>query len=398
MAVFEYVAKDSTGNILSGSYTDVESVRELRQEMKKLGYSLVKAHREKRFLGKRARIRKSDIVTFAYELAGMYSAGLSIVRCLETMESQTENTSLKSILVDIKQKVETGLPLHRAFACHSEVFSDFFIGMIEAGQAGGKLGETLTMAADYLEKQEELKSKVRSAFAYPIVVSVMCMIIVSALVIFVIPVFQKMYSQLHVTLPGPTLVLVAISEAVRRFWMIIIPGVAGMIYVVRKALKITRVKNVVDSLKLKMPVFGSLNRLVVVSRFMRTFTMMLSAGIGIVESLELAKRVVGNKVMNDIGTEIQGKIIVGSSLAEPMTAFDIFPPIIHQLAGAGEEAGILPDMLLKGVDFLDAAIERKIRSLLTKLEPILSAVLGAVVGGILLGVYLPMFDYMGQIK
>lgn len=398
MAVFEYIAKDSTGNILSGSYTDVESIRQLRQEMKKLGYSLVKAHKEKQFFGKKARIKKSDIVTFAYELAGMYTAGLSIVRCLETMESQTENGSLKSVIIDIKQKVETGLPLHEAFAAHREVFSDFFIGMVEAGQTGGKLGETLNMAANYLEKQEELKSKVRSAFAYPIVVSVMCMIIVSALVVFVIPVFQKMYSQLHVTLPLPTLILVAISEAARRFWAIIIPGVAIMIYVCRKILKIPEVKIWLDSIKLKIPVFGPLNRLVVVSRFMRTFAMMLSAGIGIVESLELAKRIVGNKVMEDVGTAIQEKIMVGSSLAEPMAEFNIFPPIIHQLAGAGEEAGVLPEMLLKGVDFLDAAIERKVQSLLTKLEPILSVVLGSIVGGILLGVYLPMFDYMGQIK
>lgn len=398
MAVFEYTAKDSMGNTLSGSYTDVESIGQLRQEMKKLGYSLVKAHREKQFLGKKAKVKKSDVVTFAYELAGMYSAGLSIVRCLETVESQTENNSLKSIVTDIRQKVETGIPLQEAFACHSEVFSDFFVGMIEAGQAGGKLGETLTMAADYLERQEELKSKVRSAFAYPVVVSVMCMIIVSALVVFVIPVFQKMYSQLHVTLPAPTLVLVAISEAARRFWMIIIPGVAIMIYAGRKILKIPQVIIWLDSIKLKIPVFGRLNRLVVVSRFMRTFAMMLSAGIGIVESLELAKRVVGNKVMADIGTVIQEKIMVGSSLAEPMAEFDIFPPIVHQLAGAGEEAGVLPEMLLKGVDFLDVAIERKIRSLLTKLEPILSVVLGSIVGGILLGVYLPMFDYMGQIK
>lgn len=398
MAVFEYIAKDSTGNTLSGSYTDIESIRELRQEMKKLGYSLVKAHREKQFLDKKAKIKNSDVVTFAYELAGMYSAGLSIVKCLETVESQTENISLKSVITDIRQKVESGLPLPEAFAGYNEVFSDFFIGMIEAGQAGGKLSETLTMAADYLEKQEELKSKVRSAFAYPVVVSVMCLLIVSALMIFVIPVFQKMYSQLHVTLPGPTLVLVAISEAARRFWPVIIPGVAVIVYGARKIIKMPQVKIRLDSIKLKIPVFGPLNRLVVVSRFMRTFAMMLSAGVGVVESLELSKRVVGNKVMEDVGSVIQEKIMVGSSLAEPMAEFDIFPPIVYQLAGAGEEAGVLPEMLLKGVDFLDAAIERRIRSLLTKLEPVLSVVLGAIVGGILLGVYLPMFDYMGQIK
>ena len=398
MAVFEYIAKDTKGNTLSGSYTDIESMRQLKQEMKKLGYSLVKAHKEKPFQDKRGKIKRSEIVTFAYELAGMYSAGLSIVRCLETMESQTENQSLQSVITDIKQKVEIGHTLREAFASHSDVFSDFFIGMIEAGQAGGKLAETLNMAANYLEKQEQLKNKVRSAFAYPVVVSVMCLIIVSALVMFVIPVFQKMYAQLHVTLPIPTLVLVAISEAARHYWMVIILSVAAIIYISRKILKNPKTRQWLDAVKLKIPVFGPLNRLVVVSRFTRTFAMMLSAGISVVDSLELAKSVVGNKVMEDIGSVMQEKIITGSSLAEPMAQFDIFPPIIHQLAGAGEEAGVLPEMLLKGVDFLDSAIERKVKSLLTKLEPILSVILGAIVGGILLGVYLPMFDYMGQIK
>lgn len=398
MAVYEYIAKDSSGNTFSGSYTDVESIRELKREMQKLGYSLVKAHREKYSIGKGGKIKQSSIVTFAYEFSGMYSAGLSIIRCLETLEVQNDNPAMKKVLSDIRQQVETGLSLKDAFERHKDIFSDFFIGMIEAGETGGKLSETLDMAAKYLEKQAELKNKVQSAFIYPIVVSVMCMLIVSALVIFVIPVFQKLYSQLHVTLPLPTLVLVMVSEAARRYWMIVLPCLAGMIYTFRKISKVTAIRARLDRIKLRLPVFGELNRMVVVSRFIRTFSMMLSAGIGIVESLELAKHVAGNKVMEDIGTVVQEKVMVGSSLAEPLSEFDVFPPMIHQLAGAGEEAGILPEMLLKGVDFLDAAIERKVASLLTKLEPILSVVLGGVVGGILLGVYLPMFDYMGQIK
>lgn len=398
MAVFEYIAKDSSGNTFSGSYTNVDNIRELKREMQKLGYSLVKAHREKQATGKNRKIKRASIVTFAYEFSGMYSAGLSILRCLETLEQQTDNIDLKLILSDIRQHVETGLSLKEAFERHKDVFSDFFIGMVEAGETGGKLSETLDMAAKYLENQAELRSKVRSAFAYPIVVSVMCLLIVSALVVFVIPVFQKLYSQLHVSLPTPTLILVAISEGARHYWMIIVPVLSVSIYAFRKISKVPIVKEWLDRAKLRIPVFGKLNQMVVVSRFMRTFSMMLSAGIGVVESMELAKRVSGNKVMEDIGAVIQEKIMVGSTLAEPLSEFDIFPPMIHQLAGAGEEAGILPEMLLKGVDFLDAAIERKIRSLLMKLEPILSVALGAIVGGILLGVYLPMFDYMGQIK
>lgn len=223
MAVFEYIAKDSAGNTFSGSYTNVENIRELKREMQKLGYSLVKAHREKGPTGEGRKIKQSSIVTFAYEFSGMYSAGLSIIRCLETLEQQTDNAAMRSVLSDIRQQVETGLSLKEAFERHRDIFSDFFIGMVEAGETGGKLSETLDMAAKYLEKQAELKSKVCSAFAYPAIVSVMCLLIVSALVIFVIPVFQKLYSQLHVSLPGPTLILIAISEGARHYWMIIIP-------------------------------------------------------------------------------------------------------------------------------------------------------------------------------
>jgi len=399
MAVYEYMAKDSTGNEFSGVYMDVDSKSALRQELEKMGYILVKARREKRSIRKnRNRIRQSEIIAFAYEFAGMYGAGLSIVRCLETFELQVENLALKSIITDVRQRIETGSSLEEAFEKYRSIFSDFFLGMVEAGEAGGKLAETLQMAAEYLEKQAELKNRVKSAFAYPVVVTVMCVAIVSALVIFVIPVFQKLYHQLNVPLPGPTLLLIIISQVARQYWWIALPGALLVVLMIRQLFKNRFIRTKFDLLKLDLPVFGRLNRMVVVSRFVRTFAMMSSAGIPLVEALDFAKRVANNSEMRRIAKIMQEEIMTGNSVASPMSRFPIFPPMIVQLAAAGEEAGILPEMLTKGVDFLDSNIERSIKAMITKIEPILSVIMGAIVGTILLGVYLPMFDYMGHVK
>ncbi|MCD6393786.1 MAG: type II secretion system F family protein [Planctomycetes bacterium] len=399
MAVFEYVAKDSTGSEFTGVYTDVESTKDLRHELSKMGYSLVKAHCQRKTGGGRKRkVKQADIVAFAFEFAGMYGAGLSIVRCLETFEGQAENSALKSIITDIREHVDTGLSLAEAFEKHRAVFSDFFLGMVEAGEKGGRLAETLQMAADYLEKQSELRNKVRSAFAYPIAVGVMCCLIVTALVIFVIPVFQKLYSQLHIDLPGPTLMLILISEIVRHYWMIAVPAIGITVFLIRRICRNPQVKKKLDSFKLKMPVFGKLNRMVVVSRFIRTFSMMAQAGVTVVEAIELARRVANNYEMEKIADNLKEEVMVGNSLAGPMSKYPLFPSMIVQLTAAGEEAGILPEMLGKGVEFLDSHIERTIQSLINKIEPIMSVLMGAIVGTILLGVYLPMFDYMGHVK
>jgi len=399
MPDFKYVAKDSGGNEFSGVYTDIDNVRKLKSELAKMGYTLVKVHRSRRNIESRnRRISRAEIVTFAYEFAGMYSAGLSITRCLETFEVQIENLTFKEIITDIRSHVETGLTLKDAFSKYRKVFSDFFVGMVEAGEAGGKLGETLQMAAVYLEKQNDLKKQVKAAFSYPIIVGVMCLLIVTGLMIFVIPVFQKLYSQLNVTLPGPTLLLIGLSRMFREYWWFTLPMILLIVFIIRRISGNPHFKARLDFFKLNMPVFGRLNKMVMVSHFVRTFAMMSKAGVSVVESLDLARDVADNTEMDKIVKTMQEEIITGSSVSVPMGKFTIFPPMIVQMAAAGEEAGILPEMLSKGVDFLDTQIDMLIKSILVKIEPVLSLIMGTVVGTILLGVYLPMFDYMGHIK
>ena len=399
MAVFEYKAEDESGNIFSGVYRDIDTLSELRQELERLGYALVKARRIKKISReKKRKVKQADVVNFAHRFAGMCSAGLSISRCLEVLEEQTEDPPFKSRISDIRQHVETGSSLKDAFGKYKDVFSDFFLGMLEAGESGGRLSNTLKMAAVYLEKQNDLKRQVRAAFAYPVVVSVMCLLVVSYLIVFVIPVFAKVYQQLHVSLPGPTLALLNLSVFVRELWVFILFGILGCVVLGRKLSKKPRVQAWWQAFKLRMPVFGKLNEMLVVSRFLRTFAMLASAGVSYIDAFGIAGVVANNHTVRNIGTELQKRIETGITLTEAMSDYEIFPPMIIQLAAAGEEAGVLPEMLNKGVDFLDKDIDRTINALLVKLEPTLTVVMGTVVGFILMGVYLPMFDYMSHLK
>ncbi len=398
MAVFEYEAKDESGSVFSGVYRDIDNVAALRQELSQLGYMLIRARRRRTPRSASRRIKQAEIVTFAYRFAGMCTAGLSIARCFEVLEEQTENQQLKAVTADIRQRVETGSSLKDAFARHKDIFSEFFLGMIEAGESGGKLSKTLETAAVYLEKQADLKRQVKAAFMYPALVGTMCIFIVAYLVTFVIPIFNKVYEQLHISLSGPTLMLVAISSFVRGHWPFILIAALGIFVLVRKLSGKPQWQERWHAFKLEMPVFGKLNRMLTVSRFMRTFAMLASAGVSYLEAFEIAGVVANNITLKRICARLQEKVGAGNTVTEAISEYEIFPPILVQLAAAGEEAGVLPDMLNKGVDFLDKDIGRTVNALLVKLEPMLTVIMGAVVGFILMAVYLPMFDYMSHLK
>lgn len=277
MAVYEYTARDGTGNEFNGSY-DIDSVAILRDELAKMGYVLVKT-RSKTKVAKKQRIKQADVVAFAYQFAGMCSAGLPITKCLGTLEEQAENHAFKCVIAEIRHDVEGGSSLHKAFEKHRKLFSDFFLGMVEAGESASKLSEALNLSAEYLEKRMELKRKVRAAFAYPIFVGVVCLLVLTGLLVFVVPVFAKIYRQLHVTLPAPTLLLVSLSNLIRHWWWAIPLALIPAALALRSILRSPLIRAKSDVFKLNMPVFGRLNRLVVVSQFTRTLAMLSSVGV-----------------------------------------------------------------------------------------------------------------------
>lgn len=401
MTAYQYVAEDARGGRISGVYEDVPDQEHLQEDLGKLGYRVLEARRMDRrssAVQTRGKIRPAEIVAFAYEFSGMFTAGLTVVRCLETMEEQATNEQMRTILSSVRKSIETGSSIAQAFEPYRPIFGDFFMGMLEAGQTGGKLSQTLGTAAEYYEKQMAVNNKIKGAFIYPVVVALLCAVILSAIVIFVIPVFQRLYQQLHIELPLPTQILILISGLFRHhFW--IFPLLLGMGYWGWKGIRGNAgVKAKLDRFCLKTPVVGPLIQMMLVSRYIRTFAMMSSAGIGVLTALQQARQVCHHAVMDAIGERLEQEIMTGGTLSRPLAQERIFPPVIVQLAHAGEESGLLAEMLTKGADYLDNAIERRTSAILVKLEPLLSVVMGLVVGLILLGVYLPMFDYMSHIK
>jgi type II secretory pathway component PulF len=249
-----------------------------------------------------------------------------------------------------------------------------------------------------LEKQVQVRQKVKAAFAYPLVVTGLSLAVIGFLLVFVIPVFSKLYQQVNAPLPGPTLALVAASAILRNWWWLLLVLVGGGIAGARRALKRPRVRAFWDDLKLNLPVFGRLNQMLVVCHFLRTFAMLASVGVPFVKALEMAGLVANNYRMGEVTKDLQRTIESGSPLTESLKRHGIFPPIVVQLAASGEEVGELPEMLNRGADLLDRDVDRLVASLMVKLEPVLTLLMGTVVGFVLMGAYLPMFDYIGHLK
>ena len=398
MATYDYTARDLNGNRIVGAYDDIGSVALLRQELEKMGYALVKARRRKNQTQRSGKVKQAEVVPFIYKFAEMYSAGLSITRSLEVLQEQSENPAFGSLIADVRHDIENGLSLEKAFGKHSSVFSDFFCGMLEAGESGGKLSEALDMSARYLEKQMDIRRKVKAALTYPIVVGGVCFIVVGGLLVFVVPIFSKLYKQLRVPLPGPTQALVILSSLLRGYWWAIPIVLAAITAVLWRLLKNPAVRAWWDNFKLNMPVLGKVNRMTVASNFTRTFGMLTCVGVSPIRALDVAAVVAHNKKLTEITKELQEVVRRGSSIGAALKKHDIFPPMIVQLALSGEEVGHVPEMLNKGADFLDKDIDRVLNALIVRLEPALTVFMGVIVGFILMAVYLPMFDYMQHLK
>lgn len=398
MAAYEYTARDPAGNEFSSLYTDVESVETLRSELVKLGYVLVRARRQRAALRPRQRIRPREVASFVYRFAGMFSAGLPIASCLETLERQTDSPAFRSVIAEVRRQVEAGKSLRVAFEPHRKIFSDFFLGMVEAGEASGRLSQSLEASARYLEKRLELQQKARAAFIYPLVVGLVCSIVVLCLLVFVVPVFSQLYKKMHVQLPGPTQMLVTLSVVLRYWWWLLPPAAAGLVLGGRRLLDHPRVRLEWDRLKIRVPLLGPLNRCVLVSQFVRTFGMLVSVGVPIIEALETAGRVARHEEIAAIVADLQQAIRAGRPISGALQTHRLFPPLVVQLVASGEEAGILPEMLTKAADLLDKDADKLAASLLVKLEPVLTVLMGLLIGLILMGVYLPMFDYMAHLR
>ncbi len=348
--------------------------------------------------GFKKRIKLKELAVMSRQMATMIGAGLSLLRSLNILAQQTEGKPLAKILGQIRDEVETGVSTSDAFAKHPQVFPPLMISMIRAGEAGGFLEGALDSIAVNFEKEVRLRGKIKSALTYPVIVLVMSLISVVSMLIFIVPVFQKMFTSLGGKLPLPTMMLVYASHAM--VWV----GPLMLVFFVAFAIWWPRNKNTVrvrkrlDPIKLKLPVFGLLMRKIAVARFSRNFSDMIGAGVPILKALQIVGETSGNWVIEEALKKVAESVRQGHSLSVPLAHQPVFPPMVTQMISVGEDAGSLEVMLDKIADFYDQEVEAATEQLTAMIEPLMVAFLGVVIGGMVVALYLPIFNISKLIK
>ena len=408
MPSFAYQAKDSTGRSVNG-IIEAENERVLRAKLREMNYfvtgiseksgSFLQADIGKMF-GKIRGVSEQALVVFSRQFATMINAGLAMVRCLDVLSVQTEDKNLKDVIVTVRKEVEGGSTLANALGKFPKVFSQLFINMVRAGELGGILDEVLNRLATFLEKDFNLKKKVKSAMTYPVVILVVATLIMFFLVTFIMPTFVQLFIGMNMKLPWPTKIMIAVTNGARN-WIVDLAVVALIVVFLilfRRYVSTPTGKLQYDRFKLKLPVFGMLIRKVAVSRFCRTLGALLQSGVPIMQALEIVGKASGNEVIAQTVQRVRESVREGESIALPLQLSGIFPPLVTQMVAVGEETGNLDGMLAKISDFYDTEVEYMLASLTSLLEPLLILCMGFVVGFIVISVFLPLYQIIGNIK
>ncbi len=348
--------------------------------------------------GFRREVKPHELVAFIQQFASMYEAGIPILQCLEALAKQTENIKFKKIIKEIILDIEGGSTFSDALAKHPRVFSAFFVNMIRAGERGGIIDRILDRLALHIEKTQDLKRNVRGAFAYPLTVGVLAFLVMIFLVVVIIPVFQDIYARINVTLPLPTLIMIALSKFLRKFGLVLVLLSAGAGFLFYRYKDVKMIRQRIDKIKVTMPIFGKINRKAAVSKFVRTFGDMLESGVTVSEAIETAKDVAGNVIVAEVVEKMHNNINRGNTLSEALEEQELIPATVVQMIAAGEKSGKLPNMLRKSAMALDRDLDLTIKRLVVMVEPVLTFVMACVVAFIALSIYLPMFDIIKQIQ
>jgi len=391
MPEFKYTALSKAGKAVDGEIEgeDLQSVESL---LSKQGFSDLKVKKKPKEIALFAeKVTEKDIVVFTRQFSVMISAGLPLVQCLSLLSSQSENKTFAKTIGEIRQSVETGDTFSDALRKHPKVFDTLYGNMIEAGEVGGILDTILVRLADYMEKAMKLKAKVKSALVYPLAIVVIAVVVVAFLMIFVIPTFVSMFAEMGGSLPGPTALVMHISDLFVNHWWKMILALVVFIFVFKRFYQTEKGMLMVDTYALKAPVFGPLIRKVAVAKFTRTFGTLTSSGVPIIQALDIVARTAGQKVVENAILGTIDSIKEGQTLAAPLSRSKVFPPMVVQMIDVGEETGALDTMLEKIADFYDDEVDAAVEALTALLEPMLMVFLGVVIGFIVIAMYLPIF-------
>lgn len=340
-----------------------------------------------------------DITVFTRQFATMIEAGLPLVQSLEILTSQVENKTLAKTLASVKTDVEGGSTYADALKKHPRIFSELYVNMIAAGEAGGILDTILNRLAEYIEKAMKLRKKVKGAMIYPAVVSVIAVIVIAVIMIFVVPTFSKMFVTLGGTIPVPTRIIINLSNFISGIGgLFILIAVIGLSLSIAQIRRTEKGKRAIDALLLKAPVLGILFRKVAVAKFTRTLGTLISSGVPILDGLEITAKTAGNKVIEYAVMDVKKAVSEGKTLAEPLTKARVFPPMVTHMIAVGESTGALDSMLSKIADFYDDEVDMAVSNLTSMIEPIMIVFLGSTIGYTVVAMYLPIFKLLTLVK
>ena len=399
MPTFTYTARALNGELRTATL-EAPSKEDVVAQLKRQRLSVVKVEQEKaRGAGIFAqKIKMRDVVIFTRQFSTMINAGLPLVQALDILARQTENKALAQVTRAVVLDVESGHTVADALGKHPKAFTELYVNMVAAGEAGGILDTILLRLATFLEKNDALVRKVKGAMTYPAVILSVAGLAIIILLVKVIPVFEEMFASVEMELPAPTRIVIGASEFLQAYWWACLLGMALTVVSLRAYYKTREGQLVIDRLLLRMPVLGDLLRKSAVSRFTRTLGTLISSGVSILDGLEITAKTSGNRVIQDAIMQSRASIAGGDTIAAPLQKSAVFPPMVISMIAVGEQTGGLDEMLSKIADFYDEEVDAAVSVLMSLLEPIMIVVLGVVVGGMVVAMYLPIFDMMNAVQ
>jgi type IV pilus assembly protein PilC len=400
MAVYTYRGRTAAGTVAGeieagDRVTAVAQLRSRGITATSVQERKAKAPAAKRFRGK---VKDRDLAIYTRQFSTMVDAGLPIAQCLTILGEQSESKTLREVTTNIARDVEGGATLADSFRKYPRTFDDLFTNMIQVGESGGVLDVVLQRLSGYIEKAAALKRKVKSAMVYPITIISVAVLVIIFMMTFVIPTFAQMFANMGADLPLPTQIVLWMSSFTRRYILVILAAIAGFVYALRRYYRTDQGSQVIDAFMLKVPVIGVLVRKVAVARFTRTLGTLISSGVPILEGLRITARSAGNRVVEKAVMQARAAVTAGRTLAEPLKASPVFPPMVVHMISVGENTGALDQMLNKIADFYDDEVDAAVSALTALLEPLMIVFLGVIVGGLVVAMYLPIFRMVTLIK
>jgi type IV pilus assembly protein PilC len=399
---YTYKARDRSGNMVNGSL-EADSEGLVLQRLREMGYTPLEASKKSSGLNleinlRPGRVKLKEVAVFSRQFATMVNSGLPILRALAILAEQTESKELQKAIVGVRIDVEHGSSLSGGMSKFPKAFNDLYIAMVKSGETGGMLDEVLLRLADEIEKEVHLRQKIKSAMTYPVAVVGLVFLIMSAMLLFVVPQFQSIYSELGGTLPLPTRILLGMSKIFKSYWWIVLLLSVGAMQFFKRYKKTEQGRSQIDAFKLRVPIFGNLFHKTALSRFSSTLGMLLKSGVPILQAMDIVVDTVNNRVISRAVVDVQASVREGESIAKPLAKHSVFPPMVVQMLSVGEETGQVDTMLNKVSIFYDNEVEAMVDALTSLIEPLLIAVIGGCVGAAVIALYMPMFDIIKQIQ